>query len=184
MSCAEAPAQRLFFALWPEPSLQSRLYKLGGQFHAGSGGKRVRADNLHITLAFLGSVDAQTRSCLEAKAGAILCPAFNLALDRAGFWPRPRVLWLGAEESPQPLQELVRGINRCIAECGLEPEKRPFHAHLTLLRKAKRGTQWDSPEPIQWPVDEFVLVESSTLPEGAEYRVIARWPLEKVSGNR
>lgn len=177
MSSNNAQTQRLFFALWPDGALQSQLYRLGGTFYRDCGGKRVRTENLHLTLAFLGSIDAQTRECLKQQAEAIELPAFTLRFDRAGYWRRPRVVWLGAEETPPPLLALVRAINRAVTVCGLEAERRPFSTHLTLLRKARQGPQIAALEPIEWPVAEFAMVASKTLPTGAEYEVVARWPL-------
>lgn len=175
---AEPRPQRLFFALWPSTAQRESLRRLAAQACRGGGGRPVPADNLHLTLAFLGSVEASTRAYLEAAAAAIHLPPFTLELDQAGYWRRPRVIWLGASQTPEPLQALVRQLRAALLGCGLEPEARPFAAHLTVMRKAVRGPARTEIAPFAWPVDSFALVASQTLPQGASYQVVARWPLD------
>ncbi|MEK7758301.1 MAG: 2'-5' RNA ligase family protein, partial [Pseudomonadota bacterium] len=50
--------QRLFFALWPDPVLQQRLAQAAEALLPRAAGRRVRAENLHCTLVFLGAVEA------------------------------------------------------------------------------------------------------------------------------
>lgn len=176
MSSPVAPeTQRLFFALWPDDGLRSELKRLARQ--AGRGGRPVSPDNFHITLAFLGCVTAPTRACLEHAADAIRLPPFTVSLDRIGYWARPRVVWLGAAETPEPLRFLVSQLNRGVEQCGLRPDSRPFQPHLTLLRKASRGPTRTEVPSLQWTVEQFALAESTTLASGAVYHVLRRWPL-------
>ena len=174
--------RRLFFALWPDGVTREALARYEKQLGRRSGGRPVTSANLHLTLAFLGSVEAECQACLESMAGQIEAPPFELLLDQAGFWRRPRVLWLGARETPEPLRELVRQLNLGLAGCGLTPENRPFQAHITLRRKALRHPEATEFTPLYWPVREFVLVESQTRPEGACYQVVGRWPLAVAGG--
>lgn len=169
-------AERLFFALWPDEALQRTLYKLG-RVVAPPGGKPMSVQNLHITLAFLGAIDADTRSCMENAADAVQLPPFELVLDKAGYWPRPQVVWLGCSTVPEPLQTLAARLNDAMAACGLTPEKRPYSPHLTVLRKARQEPRQLDINTVHWPVSDFVLVRSLTLPEGAQYQVVRRWPL-------
>jgi 2'-5' RNA ligase len=170
------PAQRLFLALWPNGAQREQL---AGYYPLlrGCGGREVPPENLHITLAFLGSVEPATRACLEQSLDKVSLPPFTLTLDQLGFWRRPRVVWLGAAAIPEPLTALVAEIKRAMLGCGLEPESRPFQAHLTLMRKAWRGPL-EEPPPFNWPVEGFALVASQTLPEGARYEVLRRWSLK------
>ena len=167
--------QRLFFALWPSGELREALTPLL-KLHRECGGRAHPPTNLHITLNFLGMVDGDTRDCLEQAAHEIAVAPFELTLDRFGYWPRPKVMWLGCSETPEPLLDLVAALNRVVAQCGLEPERRPYHPHLTLLRKARQAPEVEAPE-LHWQAKEFVLVESASAPGGVEYRVLRRWPL-------
>ena len=180
MSSPPAETRRLFFALWPDPGLQQRLHHLARQVARPGGGRLVPQQNLHITLAFLGSIDAKRQQCLEDVAGSIHIPAFSLTLDRAGYWERPRVIWFGCSDTPTPLQTLARELAVAMERCGLQPERRPFAAHLTVMRKALHGPADREIPPLDWPVSSFALVESLTLPAGAQYRVIRCWSLSPV----
>ncbi len=175
----ETPAKRLFFALWPDEALRQRLYALGGELLRDHRGRRLPPQNLHLTLAFLGSVGAERQACLERVASAIRLPAFTLMLDQAGFWPRKGLLWAGGTP-PEALLALVHGINQGLRTCGLEPETRPFQVHLTLARNV-RGLHLDRDRtiaPLAWKVSQFALAASQTLPEGARYDILKTWRLE------
>lgn len=167
--------QRLFFALWPDDAMREALTPLL-KLKQECGGRDHPPANLHITLNFLGAVDAETRDCLELAAANIVTPPFDLTLDRFGYWPRPRVMWLGSSEIPQPLADLVMALNRVVEQCGLQPERRPYHPHLTLLRKARQAPLGSPPE-LHWQAHDFVLAESVSTPAGVAYRVLRRWPL-------
>ena len=179
VSTTETSAKRLFFALWPDDVLRQKFYALGGELLCDHRGRCLPPENLHLTLAFLGYVDAERQVCLERMASAIRSPAFTLTLDQVGFWPRKGILWAGGTP-PEALLALVHGINRGLKACGLEPETRPFQAHLTLARNV-RGLHLDRDRavvPLAWKVSQFALVASQTLPEGACYEVLRTWKLE------
>lgn len=173
---AERETQRLFFALWPGDFERDQLQ---GYFPLlrGCSGRRVPQQNLHLTLAFLGSVDVDTRDCLIAAAGRINQPSFTLQLDQLGFWRRPRVVWLGSDEPPSQLFELVGELKKAMLACGLEPENRRFQTHVTLLRKAHRAPRKQDIPVLEWQAKRFVLVASETRPEGVIYRVLKSWDL-------
>ncbi len=144
-----------------------------------SHGRRIPPKNLHLTLAFLGSVDAERQACLERVALAIRSPAFALTLDQAGFWPRKGLLWVGGT-SPAELLALVQEINQGLRTCGLVPETRPYQVHLTLARNV-RGLRLGHDRavaPLAWKVSQFALVASQTLPTGARYEILKTWRLE------
>lgn len=175
---ADQGRQRLFFALWPDEEVRGQLAIYPPRLR-GCGGRVVAVDNLHITLAFLGSVDEATRCCLEEAADAIQLPPFTLELDQLGFWRRPHVVWLGAEKTPESLLDLAELLKKAMIGCDLEPDERPFQAHMTLMRKARRPPAAEDPvQPFSWHIRDFALVLSETLPEGVRYRVLRRWGLK------
>lgn len=176
-STAPADVQRLFFALWPTDALRQQLKRRCKHLLQHGGGRPVAVENLHITLAFLGSVTAEQRACVEQAADAIQLPRFSLRLDRAGHWSRPRVLWLGASEQPETAVALANGLNAGARDCGLQTDNRPFQAHLTLMRKVAKPPADLSVEPLVWEVDSFTLVQSYTYPEGVQYTPLRSWPL-------
>jgi len=168
--------QRLFFALWPDDERRRALAKLQRKAVRGRG-RLVAAENLHVTLFFLGSTDAQRRACAERVAARVRAPAFTMTLERLGHFPKPQVLWSAPALTPEPLHRLVRGLGEGLAGCGFTPDPRPYRAHLTLARKVGGRIPEATHEPIEWTVEAFALVESRTHARGVEYRPLAFWPL-------
>lgn len=174
----EAPAvERLFFALWPDAATRERCAHLARKI-GGKSGKRVAAENLHITLAFLGSVDADTRACVERAADAVHAAPMTLRLDRVGYFAQPRVLWIGSEVVPPGLTTFARALHDGVTACGVTLDPRPFVAHMTLMRKVPHAPARVDIDPIDWRIDAFCLVRSQTLPEGPVYTVQRRWAFE------
>lgn len=183
MSAPEVPpesarpsGQRLFFALWPDATVRRALAAAASDCHDDQG-RLVAPHNLHLTLAFIGNVTPDQRACMEAAAATLRGQAFTVTLDCVGFWPKPRVLWAGANGIPTALGALVADLNRALTNCGYQPETRPFRAHVTLARKVSRPPRQSPIAPIHWAVADFCLVESVSGEQGSDYRVLARWPL-------
>lgn len=170
--------ERVFFALWPDDATRTHCAKLAAQL-AAHGGRSVAAENLHITLSFLGSVDADQRACAQHAADAVHAQPVTLTLNRLGYFPKPRVVWLGAEQVPSALVDLVAELNRRLDGCGIALDTRPFTLHMTLLRKAYGLPVLEVPEPIPWRIQAFSLVKSATRSTGPIYTVIRTWPLHK-----
>jgi 2'-5' RNA ligase len=78
------PARRLFFALWPDARVLARAVDAVATLVPRGAGRPLRADQLHLTLEFLGNV-----------------------LDRVEYWRRPQVLSLTASVLPGPVGTLV-----------------------------------------------------------------------------
>ena len=167
---------RLFFALWPDDATRDALNRTGKWLHQHWGGRRMRADTLHITLAFLGSTPTEQLDDLIACADSVQSAAFELVLDQPGFWRHNRIGWLGASETPPQHLELVNALNAALKLAVFPVDARPHVLHVTLLRNTTGG---EVPEctPVRWPINEFVLVKSVTESAGAKYEVIRRWGL-------
>jgi len=150
-----------------------------------AGRRRVPDANLHLTLAFLGATDAERLAAYEAALADLAVPTLDLVLDRYGYWPRPRILWLGCSETPPELYELVADLSRRLRGCGFVPERRSFQAHITLARNFAGPAPNRPPDPpVDWRIDRVVLVESQPGETGFEsqpgetgsrYRVLRGW---------
>jgi RNA 2',3'-cyclic 3'-phosphodiesterase len=179
VSADASGVERLFLALWPDAKVRARCAQLAHAAGAHNG-KPVPAENLHITLCFLGAVDAPTRSCIESALQEVRAAPVTLILDRLGYFPKPRVLWLGAAQVPEPLSALACTIDRLARGCGVSTDTRPFVAHMTVQRKANKAPALPEIEPVPWLVTTFALVKSETLSTGAVYTVLRTWPLVEV----
>lgn len=170
-------SERLFFALWPDPVLRDTIYKATRKAVKASGGQPVPAANFHVTLAFLGSLAPGAAEVASVAATGIRGQAFELVLDRFGFWPQPGVAWLGASRVPEAGRRLAEQLASALREDGLPLDVRAFVPHVTLARKVGKPGDFGSVRPISWAARDFVLVRSVTHPSGSEYSVLQRWPL-------
>ncbi|MDF1583291.1 MAG: RNA 2',3'-cyclic phosphodiesterase [Methyloprofundus sp.] len=168
--------RRLFFALWPS----DRVRKAVGQFNQTLKArdlKTVKADNLHVTLVFLGNVDAQTEQIIRQKANDISAQPFMLNFTQLAYWHKPRILCLLSQTVDPQLLVLVDALTQIAKQCAIKMEHRPYQPHITLARKAQALINAEAPA-IQWSADFFCLVESCSTSEGVQYRVVQRWELE------
>lgn len=169
--------QRLFLALWPDEAVAGALDAAGLAAHHLCGGRRMRRDTLHLTLAFLGDVEASRIPALVDALGAVKGDAFRLQLDTLGYWRHNQIVWAGAAEWPAALDGLVRALRANLAALGFAVAETGFVPHVTLLRKAAVAGALPAPGPIAWPVSEWVLMESHLSACGPSYRRLAAWPL-------
>ncbi len=173
-----ATSQRLFFALWPDVSLQQQMFAAADsalrQFESP---RRARRENLHLTLAFLGSVNAEVGARLQREADTIRARGFDLTLDQLGVFARRGLVWLGPLQVPAPLLDVVAALRSAQSAVGLIPEKREYRAHITLVRDLATCPPPGPVAPIVWPVRQFVLVESKPGARGSRYQVLHRWDL-------
>ena len=167
---------RLFFALWPDDATREALNRIGKWLHQHWGGRRMRADTLHITLAFLGSTPTDQLDRLADCADSVHAEPFELILDQAGYWRHNRIGWLGASETPAQYLELVSALNAALQAAGFPVDARPHVPHATLLRNTAGG-EVPACTPVRWRASELVLVKSVTESSGAHYEVIRCWPL-------
>jgi len=168
--------KRLFFALWPDPEVRSRLAALQSALPQQQG-NWVYPEDLHITLQFLGPVDPAQQACIAEAAGAVHAEPFDLEIDRLDFWSKPRIVWAGVEGVPPQLKQLVEDLGQNLEQCGFQPEKRAYRPHVTLLRKTTPIENHPLEKPIPWHVDHFVLVESRPGGDPPWYRPLEGWSL-------
>lgn len=174
---------RLFVAIRPPRPIRARLLGL----MAGTRGARWQdEEQLHLTLRFIGEVDRHIAEDVVAALGRVTHPRLGIALsgvgsfDRAG---RPAALWAGMSPR-EPLESLHNKIDSTLARIGLAPDRRAFHAHITLARLKRSSGSIDgflaanaglASEPFE--IDEFRLYESTLGGEGAIYTTVERFEL-------
>ena len=179
MSPLKEETQRLFFALWPPPKLSQELFTLGGEVLQGSAGRSVAAKNIHMTLAFLGSINVTSRECAEQVASNLHVNVFTLSLEQVGCWSKSGILWTGPKQAPETLGQLVRRLNSGLKSCGHEAEPRPYAAHLTLARDVRPCIPTQKIAAYRWKIDRFYLAQSHARREGVRYEILREWRLNK-----
>ena len=98
----------------------------------------IRSDRVHLTLVFVGDVDAsRVPSLIEGVGADVNTAPFDISVSGIGVFPArgaPRVLWLGIGAGADKVKELQQELAARIAALGIGPERRDFHPHLTLGR--------------------------------------------------
>ena len=175
---------RLFIAIDLPEVVRQELCRLNVPI---PGSRWVPADQLHLTLAFLGDVGDERVAGLTRALGQVSAAPFRLRFDRLGCFPscaRPRVLWVGLK--PEPLLISLADRLREILRAGdITQEERPFSPHITLARlklpaaRECRSFLNQSPalECPAVPVVEFILFESRLTAAGAIHTPLKRFPL-------
>ena len=173
--------RRLFFALWTDEELRRRLRERIDRRLILRDGRPEPIGNLHVTLVFIGDVEAGCVPAVERAVAGIPGTAFELSLERVGYWGRPRILWLGPREVPPPLYALVGDLRAAAEACGFAAETRPYLPHMTLARKVSRPPRVEAIEPVRWSISSYSLMESVPVAGRSAYRVLNTWPLQPES---
>jgi 2'-5' RNA ligase len=179
MAAAEPvePLQRHFLAVRPDgPALQA-LTAIDLPHDA----RRVHPDDLHLTLAFLGSLDAAGEArALRAAATALPAELPAIVLGTVEHWARARVLCAaGGAGAHDLLAPVAARLAAALAVHGFEPPDKPFRSHVTLARVPRRA---QTPAaalavPIQWRAGEILLLASRASPARPRYLIRGRLPL-------
>jgi 2'-5' RNA ligase len=182
---------RLFVAIELAPAVRDALAALMAQTALDQPVPSARwtpADNLHVTLRFLGSVTSAELPALQAALAQIETDGFELALAGVGAFPdphsrHPRVLWAGVTPL-DPLRALKALVDQ---QLGPDPEGdlHPYAPHVTLARVHDDATlalpsffaRHADLTSAPWPVDHFTLYESKSVPGGPVYLPVRRFAL-------
>jgi len=172
----DAPAtRRLFFALWPDADTVQALGDWVRLAREACGGRPMRADTLHLTLAFLGAVGTDRIPALSGLLAPGRWPGGTLALDRFGRFRGPRIVWAGSSAPVPWLDALQAALWQEIQGLGFAPPSEPFRPHVSLLRQAVGGDLSDLPamRPVIWTPRRLALVASTPGPRPGYYQMIA-----------
>lgn len=137
---ADAQWHRTFVALVPDALTRSAWDAL--RLGEAVTGRSVAADQLHLTLAFLGSIPPEAGLALAAGLASTVVALPALKVERFAYWPNaahPRLAVL-TFECPQPLVDLEANVCNLVRSLGLPiDDHRPFHPHVTLARMPRHS---------------------------------------------
>jgi len=151
----------------------------------------IETDRMHVTLKFLGTIDAAQLDAVHAALASILAEhsALRVRAHGVGAFPslrRPRVLWVGLQADG--LVALAVHVQAAVTALGFEPERRTFTPHVTVGRvNSLRG--WAALESQvkahldddfgSSDVDTVTVFRSTLRPAGAVYTPLRRIPLRQ-----
>jgi RNA 2',3'-cyclic 3'-phosphodiesterase len=176
---------RLFIAVPLPEDIQDAL----GAISTGiPGAAWTPNDNMHITLRFIGEVDAAAAHDIDDMLLGVRPPAFDLTIEGVGhFGPlrEARLLWAGVPRIA-PLVHLRDKVESAVVRAGQPPETRKFVPHVTLARiKGETGhhlANFLAENSLlrlgPFPVTHFTLFRSHLKRSGSVYEPLADYPLE------
>ena len=183
---------RTFVAVEIPQTIRQALGSIEAELReSGADVKWVRPDSVHLTLKFLGEIEAGQVEEIRMAVEDVLPrhAPFSLRVRGMGGFPRltqPRVVWVGLTGDQGRLGALQREVEGSIGALGFPREERPFQPHLTLGRVrspkgrerlvagVQRLTEVDLGE---FPVAAVILFRSELLPSGARYTALWELPL-------
>ncbi|MBQ6660362.1 MAG: RNA 2',3'-cyclic phosphodiesterase [Lachnospiraceae bacterium] len=122
---------RLFIAIQFDDVMRKALTGLQQSLRAQRvTGNYTPAENLHLTLAFVGDYD-DPEAVLEAIERADFRPT-ELALAGVGCFGD--LFWVGLADN-KALQAYVKRLRRELAEAGIPFDRKHFSPHITLIRR-------------------------------------------------
>jgi 2'-5' RNA ligase len=176
---------RLFVALEIPSAVRESLAELIRELRPfAPQAKWLRAENLHVTLKFIGEVANERLEAIRTALGEVRSKSFvTLEFRGLGFFPNekhPRVFWAGIE-APANLGVLVAEIEGATEKPGTAREKRLFSPHLTLARfeSPKLSDSFraaiaenEARDFGSLRTSNFHLIESKLKPSAAEYTTL------------
>ncbi len=192
---------RSFIAIELPLHLQDAIEKQTARLRQTLGNEIVRwvpAQNMHLTLKFLGDIATSHVDFLKQLLTRVgdSHPQFDLQIGGLGSYPtsrRPRVLWAGLH-TPTDLISLQKSVEAGTTRLGYEQEEHDFSPHLTLgrVRQTISPTEMqkvrNTMSTIQLGnistarVDSIHLFKSDRLPSGSIYTKLFSAPLSKPRG--
>ena len=183
---------RAFFAVDLGPDVRKRLARAVSTLPLGETSARpVKADNLHITMHFLGDIaDEEVMVAHEAGARAVADFApFELSIGEIVCVPpegKLRMLWANVNDPAGQLADLYMALGEQLGPEGFRVDHRPFNPHVTLTRfrspprdDAVQQAVADAMKSFgSVMVDELVLYTSQLTKGGPVYSALARNALE------
>lgn len=176
---------RLFTALDPPAAIKQQLLLLRRSM---PGARWQNADQMHITVKFIGEVENGLLPEIKEALASIKVDSLTLSFDSVDYFGSnryPRTLY--AKISPNPeLTKLNKQIKNALSEIDIKTERQKFKPHITLAR-LKQTSYQSVGQFIQqealfktdgFKVDEFHLFSSKLHPEGSQYFIEDSFPLD------
>ena len=183
---------RLFIGVELSEAVKDRVAGITGRLRQTLGRRAtarwIGAENLHVTLWFLGEVpDDRVAAIMSGVKTPFSIPPFDLELRGAGAFPphgAPRVFWIGVAAGQRSLQALHDELAVRLQPLGFEPERHEYSAHLTIARvkecrsREVRNLLRDiDADAGRCAIAAVTVFRSRLSPKGASYEPLLRVPL-------
>jgi len=191
---------RSFIAIELDEKIHAFLADIQGKLKASEANvKWVKAENIHLTLKFLGNVTLDNIEKIKAILDeiAIGYKPYILSLSEIGAFPKldhPRVIWVGTKEGVEETKTLAGDLEEELSAIGFEKEKRPFKSHLTLGRIRSPKNKQELKEIVETinneiqaasneqrvSIEHLTLFQSTLTPQGSIYAPLHKSNLANI----
>lgn len=158
---------RLFIGLWPDPPLRQALAEHQAAWSWPRTARRVVPEKLHMTLHFLGDVEAARVAPLQEALATVSVPPLLLPWAAPALWGGGLAVLL--TQPSEALDALHAALAERLLALDLPLEQRRFKPHVTLARRADGALPAPQPPALPYAAQDFVLVASIQ----GRYRVLS-----------
>lgn len=170
---------RCFVAVVPPSETAAHIEQCVNDFSralpALSKARRIATADLHLTLAFLGTIQPEKTQEIAAALAQLEphhFPAATWTLDRVGWFKGARALWLGGALAPA-LQYYVDAVRSTLSRLNTNFDTRPFVPHVTIFRNVKsHAPSLETQISVSWPLSRPVLMESLPTTCSMRYHLV------------
>ena len=187
---------RLFVAVRIPDSVREKIVAAQAELRRGLPAEAMRwtrAEQFHLTLRFLGAVEA-TRLPPMVEAVRLACQRFaalKLHSSGIGFFPdqrMPRVIWAGIDDAQGRLPLLHRAVQSATQAFTNEKSEENFTGHVTLgrIKRIRRedarslaaaAARFQTADFGGWTANHIDIMRSELSSEGAKHSDVAVIPL-------
>jgi len=129
--------------------------------------KFVEPKNIHVTVRFLGDINASVVEKIYEEMRKIKFTPFDIKICGAGAFPNlryPRVLWAGITEGANQLQSISNQLEPLLRSLGFRPDPKGFSPHLTIARVKSGRNKAELAKTVGENVNyEFGIVKAGCL---------------------
>ncbi len=176
--------KKIFFAVTPSEADKQQLLEMMHSLSPGFSetARWALAENLHMTLCFLGWVDEDKidEVIQQVKVSLAQTPDFLATSVRLGFLPakRPRSLVLHMQLNTV-LAQCFRAINQGVLAAGGKVERRAFVPHITLAHSESFEPSAVLPGVVDFSLSVGAVRLFSSVPQQGQsnYHCLAEIPL-------
>lgn len=168
---------RLFTAI--ELPEEIRLQLLRTREWLPPGSKVTKAENLHLTLHFIGEIETSLSTTIQSELSGVAVSPFDLNLSECGSFQAAGgkwIAWAGVELSGE-LSVLHMEIGTILSRLQIQVDSRPYRPHITLARCKKRPFREKVEIEGSFQVSSFSLMSSQLTPGGPVYSPVERYSL-------
>ena len=180
-------SKRLFVAVTLPPSARNELTRIQNKLKRSAlcEGRYTNANQAHLTLVFIGSVDESELPAIKNELQTVSFHALTATVGSVGTFEKhgqTQIIYL--DIICQELATLANLVAETLTTWA-QKEDRPFVSHATIIRVKKvmdnekllSFIQSIDVEHASFNINSFMLMESELGPDGPEYHELARYTL-------